>query len=294
MNDQQWLADQFEANRGRLRGVAYRMLGSASEADDALQDAWLKVSRADVGAVANMSAWLTTVVARACLDTLRARQSRREEGLSDEPPAPIGGANAVVDPEQEALLADSVGVALLVVLDTLEPAERLAFVMHDMFGLPFDEIAPIVGRSEAAARQLASRARRRVRGGAAVSAPDLAAQRQVVEAFLRALRAGDFEGLLAVLDPDVRVRVDAAAGAAGGARELRGAETWARGAVAFARAVRFAQPALVDGSVGIVLGSRGRLSRVVKFVVRDGRIVNADIIADPARLRASTVTPLDL
>lgn len=294
VNEQQWLADQFEANRGRLRGVAYRMLGSSSEADDALQDAWLKVSRADVGAVENLSAWLTTVVARACLDMLRARQSRREEGLSDEPAAPIGGANAVVDPEQEALLADSVGLALLVVLDTLEPAERLAFVMHDMFGVPFDEIAPIVGRSEVAARQLASRARRRVRGGSAVSAPDLAAQRQVVEAFLRALRAGDFEGLLAVLDPDVHVRVDAAAGAAGGAREFRGAHTWARGAVAFSRAVRFAQPALVDGSVGIVLGSRGRLSRVVRFVVRDGRIVDADIMADPARLRALQIAPLDV
>jgi RNA polymerase sigma-70 factor, ECF subfamily len=294
MNEQQWLADQFAADRGRLRGVAYRMLGSASDADDALQDAWLKVSRADVGAVENVSAWLTTVVARACLDMLRARQSRREEGLSDESPAPIGGANAVVDPEQEVLLADSVGVALLVVLDTLEPAERLAFVMHDMFGLPFDEIAPIVGRSEAAARQLASRARRRVRGGSAVSAPDLAAQRQVVEAFLRALRAGDFEGLLAVLDPEVHVRVGAGAGAAGGPREIRGARAWAQGAIAYSRAVRLAQPALVDGSVGVVLGSRGRLSRVLTFVVRDGKIVEAEIIADPVQLRALQIAPLDV
>ena len=294
MNEQQWLADQFEANRGRLRAVAYRMLGSVSEADDAVQDAWLKVSRADVSGVENLGAWLTTVVARASLDMLRARKSRREEGLSDEVAGPIDGARAAVDPEQEALLADSVGVALLVVLDTLEPAERLAFVMHDMFGVPFDEIAPIVGRSADAARQLASRARRRVRGGSTVPSGQVAEQRQVVDAFLRALRAGDFEGLLAVLDPDVHVRIDAAAGAAGGAREFRGAEAWARGAIAFSRAVRLAQPALVDGSVGIVLGSRGRLSRVLKFVVRDGRIVDADIVADPARLKALTIAPLDV
>ncbi len=293
MSEHHWLAEQFDANRGHLRAVAYRMLGSLSEAEDAVQDAWLKVSRADVSGVENPGGWLTTVVARVCLDMLRARKSRREESLDPYAPEVTRAGDPAADPEQEALLADSVGVALLVVLDALDPAERLAFVLHDMFGMPFDEIAPIVGRSPAAARQLASRGRRRVRGAAAAPAPALGRQREVVEAFLSALRRGDFEGLLAVLDPDVVVRVDAAAGAPGGPREIRGARTWARGALAFSRAVRFAQPALVDGSVGLVLAPRGRLSRALRFTVSDGRIVEVEVIAEPARLRALDIAVLD-
>jgi len=291
MDKHHWLAEQFDANRGHLRAVAYRMLGSRSEAEDAVQDAWLKVSRADVSAVENLRGWLTTVVARVCLDSLRARKSRREESFGAQVPESIAGRDAGSDPEQDVLLADSVGVALLVVLDTLDPAERLAFVLHDMFGMPFDEISPVVGRSPAAARQLASRARRRVRGAATVPAADLTRQREVVDAFLSALRGGDFEGLLAVLDPDVVVRVDAAG--AGGPREIRGARTWARGALAFSRAVRLAQPAVVNGAVGVVLAPQGRLSRALRFTIRDGKIVEVDVVADPARLRELVIAALD-
>src|SRR4029453_6551419 len=236
------------------------MLGSASEADDAVQEAWLRLNSANTSEVANFGGWLTTVVARICLDMLRSGQARREEALDAEVVEPI--ADTKSDPEQEALLADSVGIALLVVLDTLSPAERVAFVLHDVFDLPFDEIAPIVDRTPDAARQLASRARRRVRGVERTSNSDLQSQRVVVDAFLAALRAGDFEGLLAVLDPDVLVRMDATHGAPGAPREFRGAANWARGAtVAFSRFARFVQPAVVNGAVGLVFAAGGKPSR---------------------------------
>ena len=223
MDEHDWLAERFEANRTHLRAVAYRMLGSLSEADDAVQEAWLRLSRSDTSGVENLGGWLTTVVARVCLDMLRSRKSRREEPLGAHVPEPIVSREDGIDPEHEALLADSVGLALLVVLETLAPAERLAFVLHDMFAVPFDEIAPIVGRSPAAARQLASRARRRVQGAATAPDADLTRQREVVDAFLAASRGGDFDALLAVLDPDVVLRADRAAVQAGASREVRGA-----------------------------------------------------------------------
>lgn len=295
-----WLAERFEENRGHLRGVAYRMLGSASEADDAVQETWLRLSRSDVSGVENLGGWLTTVAARVCLDMLRMRSSRREESLEEQAPDSATMEAKKIDPEQEAVLADAVGAALLVVLDRLEPAERLAFVLHDMFAVPFEEIAPIVGRSEDAARQLASRARRRVHGAAAggrVSAnANLAEQRRIVESFMGALRAGDFEGLLKVLDPDVVVRIDAAAGRPGaGPREIHGAENWARGAVAFARTVQlaFVQPALVNGAVGIVLAREGRLFRLLRFAIEHGKIARVDIVADPENLEKVEVQVLE-
>jgi len=278
------LAKLFEANRSHLRAVACRMLGSASEADDAVQEAWLRLSRSDAESIRNLEGWLTTVVGRVCLDMLRARKARHEETLAAEVVEPVASAERVVDPEQEALLADSVGLALLVVLDTLTPAERVAFVLHDVFDVSFDEIGSIIDRNPAAARQLASRARRRVRGEDAVATPDLKGQRVVVEAFLKALRAGDFEGLLAVLDPNVVVRLDAGAGAPGAPREIRGAENWARGAVAFSRLARFVQPALVNGNVGLVYAAGGRLSRALAFTITNGKIVHVEIIADAVRL----------
>jgi RNA polymerase sigma-70 factor (ECF subfamily) len=278
MNDD-WLAARFEENRGQLRAMAYRMLGSLSEADDAVQETWLRLSHADAHDVENLAAWLTTVSARVCLNMLRSRRSRREEPLSDRMASRI----AQVDPEQEALLADSVGLALLVVLDTLAPAERLAFVLHDMFAIPFDEIAPIVGQTPTAARQLASRARRRVHG-AVPADPDLARRREVVEAFLAASRKGDFDALLALLDPDVTARADAAA-AAGGVREARGAQPVAKHALMFSSRTRFAQPALVNGAVGIVVAPNGRLTVVLTFLFRGEKITEIEILADPARLR---------
>jgi RNA polymerase sigma-70 factor, ECF subfamily len=293
MNEHEWWARQFEENRGHLRAVAYRMLGSISEADDAVQEAWLRLSRSDAAAIENLGGWLTTVVARVCLDTLRSRASRREEALETQVSEPAASRPGVNDPEQEALLADSVGLALLVVLDRLAPAERIAFVLHDMFDVSFDEIASIVGRSPTAARQLASRARRRVQGAETPSHADLKDQRQVVDAFLAALRGGDFEGLLAVLDPQVVVRIDEAAARPGGPREIRGAAAWARGAVAYAQAARSAQPMLVDGTVGLVWAPGGRLSRAVKFTLTGGKIAAADIIADPVRLRELHLTALN-
>lgn len=304
MGGSEWLAERFEENRGHLRGVAYRMLGSANEADDAVQETWLRLSRSDVSGVENLGGWLTTVAARVCLDMLRARSSRREEPLDEpttESTAPVREIETKdINPEQEAVLADAVGAALLVVLDRLEPAERLAFVMHDMFAVPFEEIAPIVGRSEEAARQLASRARRRVHGaaggGGVRSGANLREQRKVVDAFVGALRAGDFEGLLAVLDPDVVVRIDAAAGRPGaGPREVHGAENWARGAIAFSKSVRLAlvQPALVDGAVGLVLARRGRLFRVLRFTIEQGKIAQVDIVAEPADLEKVEVQLLE-
>jgi len=300
MDGSEWLAERFEENRGHLRAVAYRMLGSASEADDAVQETWLRLSRTDVSEVENLGGWLTTVAARVCLDMLRARNSRREESLDE--PAPESAAvrefpAKKMDPEQEAVLADAVGAALLVVLDRLEPAERLAFVLHDMFAVPFEEIAPIVGRSETAARQLASRARRKVHGAAAsdVSA-NLPEHRKIAESFLGALRAGDFNGLLTLLDPDVVVRVDHAAGHPGAPpREIHGAENWATAAVAFTRATRmeFVQAALVDGAVGLVMVQAGRLSRVMRFEIEQGKIAHVDILSDPARLDKLDVRVLE-
>lgn len=299
MGGQGWLTERFEENRPRLRGVAYRMLGSLSEAEDAVQEAWLRLSHADATTIENLNGWLTTVVSRVCLDVLRGRKLRREESIGAliAEPRVVGGEGA--DPEGEALLADSVGVALLVVLDTLKPAERLAFVLHDLFGMPFDEIAGIIGRSSPAVKQLASRARRRVRGSPVRSESIRARQRDVVEAFLKAVRAGDLEGLLAVLDPDAVlhidaasrvdgvVRVDAPAAEAGKARELTGASTWAAQLIALSRGlpVRFVQAAAIDGSVGVILAPRGRLVRAIIFAFTDDRITRIESVADPARLR---------
>ena len=290
MNEHDWLAGRFEEHRTHLRGVAYRMLGSPSEADDAVQEAWLRVGRADTGGVANLGGWLTTVVARVCLDMLRSRKSRGEEPLGAHLPRSIAGGAGGSDPEDEALLADSVGLALLVVLNTLTPAERLAFVLHDLFAVPFDEIAPIVGRSPAAARQLASRARRRVRGVATVPDADRTRQREIVDAFLAASRDGDLDTLLALLDPDVVFHADGAAVAAGGVGEVRGALAVAR---QFSGRARLAQPALVDGAVGIVVAPRGRLFLVFGLTITGGKIAAIDVVADPARLRQIDLAILD-
>jgi RNA polymerase sigma-70 factor (ECF subfamily) len=285
MTEQDGLAQRFEEIRPHLRAVAYRMLGSPSEVEDAVQEAWIRLSRSDTREVENLGGWLTTVVARVCLDMLRSRASRREETLDAGIPEAIRAALAGADPEQETLLADSVGVALLVVLERLSPPERLAFVLHDMFAVPFEEIAAIVERSPAAARQLASRARRRVRGGTTPSGADLGGQRAVVDAFLAALRSGDFQGLLAVLDPGLLVRADHAAVPPGLPREVRGAEAWAKQALAFSRPIRFAHCALVDGAVGVVMAPGGKLWRVLTFAFADGKITEIEVITDPARLR---------
>jgi RNA polymerase sigma-70 factor (ECF subfamily) len=277
----------FEEHRPHLRAVAYRMLGSLTEADDAVQEAWLRFDRTDVSDVRNLRGWLTTVVAHICLDMLRARSARAEEPLDEAPPV----ADESVDPETEAVLADSIGVALLVILQTLNPAERLAFVLHDMFDLPFAEIAPIVGRTESSAAQLASRARRRVRGKSHGGATDLANQRRLVHAFYAAARDGDFDALLGVLDSDVVLRVDAAA--AGTPTTLRGARTVAANAQAFSANARFAQPALVDDAVGIVVAPKGKLALVLCFTVVGERITEIDIAADPQRLGRFRFAVLD-
>ena len=292
MNERNYLAEQFEENRAHLRSVAYRMLGSVSEVDDAVQEAWLRLSRAETAGIDNLGGWLTTVVARVCLDMLRSRKSRREEPFTPHAPEPVATGTSGSSPEHEALLADSVGLALLVVLDRLTPAERLAFVLHDMFALPFEEIAAIVGRSTTATRQLASRARRRVRGGAAAPDPDLIRQREVVGAFLAALRGGDFEGLLAVLDPDLVVRADVPA-PSGAPAEIRGAAVWAKQAVAFGHVARLARLALVNGAVGIVMAPRGRLFRVVRLTIANGKITQVEVIGDKARLGALDLSIVD-
>jgi RNA polymerase sigma factor (sigma-70 family) len=296
MDEGDWLAERFQAHRPRLRAVAYRLLGSANEADDAVQEAWLHLSRADPSGVDNLGGWLTTVVARVCLDLLRARRSRREEPVGVHLPDPILSGADGVEPEEQALLAEGVGLALLVVLDTLAPAERLAFVLHDMFAVPFEEIAPIVGRSPAAARQLASRARRRVQGAAPVPDADLARQRAVVDAFFAAARGGDFAALLGLLDPDVMVRADAGAVPLGAPRVVRGAAAVAEQVLAaggFGRFGQSARPVLVNGAAGVVLVARGRPVAVVGFTVRGGRIIAIDILADPARLRRVDLAALD-
>ncbi len=293
MDEHEWLAERFEENRTHLRVVAYRMLGSLTEADDAVQETWLRLSRSGTGGVENLGGWLTTIVARVCLNMLRSRKSRREEPLGAHAPDPTVSRADGTDPEREALLADSVGLALLVVLDTLAPAERLAFVLHDMFDVPFDEIAPIVGRSPAAARKLASRARHRVREAAPVPEADLTRQREVVDAFLAASRGGDFDALVAVLDPDVVLRADRAAVPVGASREIRGASAVAKGALASSGRARFAQPALVDGAVGVVVARRGRLFVVLRFTITDGKIVEIDVVADSERLGQLDVAVLD-
>ncbi len=282
------LALRFESHRARLRAVAHRMLGSLAEADDAVQEAWLRLSRADAGAVANLGGWLTTTVGRICLDMLRSRRTRREEPL-DEPdvrlPEPVLAPVTGADPEQEALLADSVGLALLVVLETLSPAERLAFVLHDLFAVPFDEVATVLGRSPAATRQLASRARRRVQGGAPASDAGPDRQREVVDAFLAAARDGDFDGLVAVLDPDVVART--------GAGVTTGAAAVASGAIAFGRLAAVGRPALVNGVVGVVGLMEGHLVSVLSFTVVHGRIAVIDIVREPERLAGLDVTFLE-
>ena len=290
MDERDRLAEQFEEHRGHLRAVAYKMLGSLSEADDAVQESWLRLSRSDASEVENLRAWLTTVVARVSLNVLRSRRTRREEPLDVRVPDPVVTADDGTQPEHEALLADSVGLALLVVLDTLGPAERLAFVLHDMFGVPFDEIAGMVDRSPAAARQLASRARRRVQGAAPVPDGDLAAQRRVVDAFFAAARDGDFDALVAVLHPDVVSRGDRGPGASAVAR---GAREVAARALTFARLAPFVRPALVNGAAGAVVAPRGKPFSVMGFTVAGGRIVEIDAITDPARLRALDLAVLD-
>jgi RNA polymerase sigma-70 factor, ECF subfamily len=289
MEERDWLAERFEENRTHLRSVAYRMLGSAAEADDAVQEAWVRLSRTDTSGVDNLAGWLTTVVAQVSLDMLRSRASRREDSFGVNEPEPEVADVDEVDPEREVLLADSVGLAMLVVLETLAPAERVAFVLHDMFDLPFEEIAPIVGRSPAAARQLASRARRRVQGSEIPDA-DLPRQRAVVEAFLAASRGGDFETLLAVLDPDVVLRADSAAVKMGASSEVRGAAAVAE---TFSGRARVAQPALVDGSVGAVWAAGGQPRVVFAFTISAGKIVQIDLVADPERLRELDLVLLD-
>ncbi len=290
MDEHDWLAERFEEHRPHLRAVAYRMLGSLSEAEDAVQEAWLRLSRSETSGVENLGGWLTTVVARVCLDLLRSRKSRREELLDAHLPEPIVSREDGIGPEHEVLLAESVGLALLVVLETLAPAERVAFVLHDMFDLPFDEIAPIVGRSPTAARQLASRARRRVKGPAAVPDADRTRQREVVDAFLAASRGGDFEALLAVLDPDVVLRADRAAVHAGASREVRGAATVAD---TFSGRARAAQPAIVNGAVGLVWAPHGQPRVAFGFTIMRGKIVEIDLVADPERLRQLDLVILD-
>jgi RNA polymerase sigma factor (sigma-70 family) len=291
MDEREWLAERFEEHRTRLRAVAYRMLGSLSEADDAVQEAWLRLSRTDTGKVENLGAWLTTVVARVSLNMLRARKSRREEPLGIHMPEPIVDRADGMNPEHEALLADSVGLALLVVLETLSPPERLAFVLHDMFAVPFDEMAPIVNRTPEAARQLASRARRRVQGEKPLPDADLETQRKVVDAFLTAAREGDFEALLEVLDPQVVLRRDVAP--LGGSGEVRGARAVAGQALAYWRLGVLMRPALVNGAVGAVVTVEGEPFAVGAFTVRAGKIVEMDILADPERLRQLDLTILD-
>jgi RNA polymerase sigma factor (sigma-70 family) len=290
MNERDWLAERFEEHRSRLRGVAYRMLGSVSEADDAVQEAWLRLNRSDEDEIENLGAWLTTVVGRISLNMLRSRDTRREQPLGVHMPEPIVDRAEGTDPEHEALVADSVGLALLVVLETLSPAERLAFVLHDIFAVPFEEIAPVVDRSPEAARQLASRARRRVRAENTVPDADLDAQREVVDAFLAAARDGDFDRLVAVLDPDVVLRADLGAA---GSREVRGADAVIGQAMLYSQLGLAMKPALVNGAVGVVTTRDGRPFSVGGFTVRHGRIVEMDWFADAARLRELDLTILD-
>ncbi|MGK5692383.1 RNA polymerase sigma factor SigJ [Streptomyces sp. URMC 128] len=287
MTDSKELADRFEEHRGRLKAVAYRMLGSLAEAEDAVQEAWLKLGRTDADDIHNLGGWLTTVTGRVCLDLLRSRAARREEPMDDTfVPDPVLRPLSPIDPEQEVLHADEVGLALLVVLENLEPAERLAFVLHDMFAVPFDDIAPIVERSPAATRQLASRARRRVRGATPAAEPDLGRQKEVLDAFLAASRGGDFEALLALLHPDVVLRADSGVLVRGAAvsKALQGAKAVAEQALMFARFAQSAELVLVNGSVGVVNAPGGHVQSVMGVTIADGRITGMYILADPERL----------
>jgi RNA polymerase sigma factor (sigma-70 family) len=290
MDKHDWLAEKFETERPHLRAVAYRMLGSLAAAEDAVQETWLRLSRSDTNTISNLGGWLTTAVARVCLNMLHAQKARREEPLDISVPEPLTRAQDSLDPEEEVELADSVGLALLVVLDTLAPAERLAFVLHDIFAVPFDEIAPLVERSPTAARQLASRARRRVRGMAREDDADLAASREVVDAFLAASRRGDFDALLAVLDPEIVFRADRVAVSRGAAGETRGAAAVIR---QLAGRTRFAQPVLVDGTMGVVVAPRGRLVLLLRLIIRGGKIAEIEAVADPAHLHQMHLAILD-
>ncbi|GHB43142.1 DNA-directed RNA polymerase sigma-70 factor [Streptomyces cirratus] len=285
MDEHELLAGRFEEHRAHLKAVAYRMLGSLGEAEDAVQEAWLRLGRSDVGAVENLGGWLTTVVSRLCLDTLRSRATRHEDPLEGgRVPDPVVSRETVTDPEQQAMLADSVGLALMVVLESLSPAERLSFVLHDMFAVPFDDIAPMLEKSPAAVRQLASRARRRVRGRAPTPDPDLGAQRRVVDAFFAAAREGDFEALVSVLHPDIVLRSDGGVARGRHTVVLNGARTVAGQALMFSGASRFVRPALINGVAGVVVTANGRPLSVMAFTVTDGLIVSIDAIADPDRL----------
>ncbi|HMH12495.1 MAG TPA: sigma-70 family RNA polymerase sigma factor [Edaphobacter sp.] len=288
MNDHNWLAQRFEEKRGHLRAVAYRMLGSETEAEDAVQEAWLRLSRSDASVIQNLGGWLTSVVGRVCLDMLRSRKSRKEGPLDEL--SSIESADNRTDPERDAMMADSVGLALLVVLETLAPAERVAFVLHDMFDMSFDEIAPIVGRSPVAARQLASRARRRVQGGTAVRDADLTREREVVDAFVAASRSGNFNALLALLDPDVVVRADQAAVEMGATGEVRGANAVAK---TFSGRAGAAKPALLDGAVGLAWAPGGQPRVIFHFAIVDGRIATIDMVADTRDLRQIDLTMLE-
>ncbi|MGH3225682.1 MAG: RNA polymerase sigma factor SigJ [Streptosporangiaceae bacterium] len=293
MSEQDWLAQRFEEHRRRLLAVSYRMLGSVSEAEDAVQEAWLRLSGSEPGEIENLGGWLTTVVARVSLNMLRSRAVRREEPLSPHLPDPIIDRADGIDPEHEALLADSVGLALLVVLETLTPAERLAFVLHDMFGVPFGEIAPLIDRSPQAARQLASRARRRVRAQPTAPDVDVSAQREVINAFLAAARGGDFDALVATLDPDVVLRADGGAALAAMSAEVRGALQVARQAVMWSQVDLGMRPALVNGVAGVVVTRRGAVFSIASVIVRNGKIAEMDFLADPERLARLDLTVLD-
>ncbi|WP_405435634.1 sigma-70 family RNA polymerase sigma factor [Streptomyces avidinii] len=293
MDGNAWLTEHFEEHRSHLRAVSYRMLGSLAEADDAVQETWLRLSRSDISEVENLGGWLTTVVSRVCLNMLRSRESRREDSIDAYPTDPVGSREDTVDPEQEAVLADSVGLALLVVLDRLAPAERLAFVLHDLFAVPFDEIAPMIDKTPAATRQLASRARRRVKGAPLVPEADLTRRRHVVEAFLAATRGGNFDALVALLHPDVVLRADKAVVPTPAPILLRGAVTVATSAMAAMQRARATTPALVDGTVGLAMAPLGRLFLVLGFTIEDGLITEIDIVAEPERLGSLELAALD-
>ncbi|MFJ6482520.1 sigma-70 family RNA polymerase sigma factor [Streptomyces sp. NPDC091682] len=300
MDENSWLTERFEEHRSHLRAVSYRMLGSLAEADDAVQEAWLRLNRSDVSDVENLGGWLTTVVSRVCLNLLRSRESRREDSMEARPSDPaVSRADTLgtvdpVDPEQEALLADSVGLALLVVLDQLAPAERLAFVLHDLFAVPFDEIAPMIEKSPTATRQLASRARRRVKGAPLAPEADLTRQRRVVEAFLAATRCGNFDALVTLLHPDVVLRADRAVGPTPAPILVRGAVTVATGAMAAMQRARSTAPVLIDGVVGLAMAPLGRLFLVLGFTIEDGLITEIDVVAEPERLGALELAALDV
>ena len=292
MDEKNWLAQRFEENRGHMRGVAYRMLGSLSEADDAVQETWLRLSRSDANDIQNLRGWLTTVVAHVCLDMLRSRTARHEKSMDAQMAEPVSR-SGTRNPESEAQMADSVGLALLVVLDRLSPRERLSFVLHDVLAMPFEEIAPILDSSPAAARQLASRARHRVQGGEAIHDARLGQQRGMVAAFLAALRSSDFEALVKLLDPEIVVRADQAASPTGAPREVHGARIAAQQAIAFSKGAQAARLALIDGIPGLIVVPRGRLTRVLTFNFAEHAIAQIDVLGDPARLGKLEIALLD-